>query len=158
MKFHRFDPGSEIFLFEVPWETDREYRMNPGVMTALLREQVPVLDYVQWEAQSIGPGSAVTVLPLNPQSTNQHFTHQASLLVLAADYTGGLALSSLIHGWPIIGVHPVSSSRSISLWLVKAEIKYLRPSIGDLTVSAEVEPDKRQRIQRRFADGKVVLE
>jgi methyltransferase (TIGR00027 family) len=158
MKFHRFDPGAEIFLFEVPWETDREYRMHPGVMTALLREQVPVLDYVQWEVKTIEPASAVTVLPLNPQSTNQHFTHQAALLLLAADYTGGLALSSLIHGWPIVGVHPVSSSRSISLWLVKAEIKYLRPSIGDLTVSAEVEPDKRERIQRRFADGKVVLE
>jgi O-methyltransferase involved in polyketide biosynthesis/acyl-coenzyme A thioesterase PaaI-like protein len=158
MSSHRFDGRHQEPLFEVPWELDREYRMNPSVMTSLLREQVPVLDFVNWEVRIIEPAFAETVLPLNPEATNQHFTHQASLLVLAADYTGGLAVSSLIHGWPIAGVHPVRSSKSIALWLIKVEIKYLRPSVGDLIVSARVEPEKRARIQRRFLEGKPVLE
>ena len=145
-------------LFEVPWHEDRQSRMNPAVMTLLLREQVPVLETVDWRVAEIEPGRAETVLPLNPPSTNQHFTHQAALFVLAADYTGGLAVSSLIHGWPIVGVHPVTSARSISLWLAKAEIKYLRPSVGDLVVRAAIPEARHDRIRRRFADGRSVVE
>jgi methyltransferase (TIGR00027 family) len=158
MKYRRFDSQEEGLLFEVPWETDRQYRMDPGVMTAFLREQVPVLDHVGWNILDIEPGGAETVLPLNAQSTNQHFTHQAALFLLSADYTGGLAVSSLIMGWPIVGVHPVTSSKSISLWLVKGEIKYLRPSVGDLRAKACIEPERHRRIRRRFLDGKAVLE
>ena len=145
-------------LLDASWEADKRFRMNPQVTTSLLREQVPVLDFVQWEVTRIGPGTAESILPLNGQATNQHFTHQAALFLLAADYTGGLAVSSLIHGWPIVGVHPVCSSQSISLWLVKGEIKYMRPSVADLTVSAEATPRQHARIRRRFLDGKAVIE
>lgn len=145
-------------LFEVPWEQDRQFRMNPAVVTALLREQVPVLDFVQWSLTSIAPGVAVSVLPLNPQSTNQHFTHQAALCVLAADYTGGTAIASLLPGWPVVGVHPVTSSQSVSLWLLRVEIKYLRPSVGDLTVTARIEEGLLDRIRKRFLKGQTVIE
>lgn len=157
MKCQQVD-GQEVLLFEITWEKDQEFRTNPAVLTALLREQVPVLDFVDWQVMTVEPGRTESLLPLNPQSTNQHFTHQAATLLLAADYTGGIALGSLIFGWPVVGVHPVSSSKSISLWLIKGDIKYLRPSVGDLTVYAEVEPEKHGRIRRRFLDGKPVLE
>lgn len=158
MQYNRIAVERAARSLDGSWEDDKQFRMDPQVMTSLLREQVPVLDFVQWKVTRIGPGEAESILPLNAQGTNQHFTHQAALFLLAADYTGGLAVSSLIHGWPIVGVHPVRSSKSISLWLVKGEIKYMQPSVADLTVSAEAAPRQHARIRRRFLDGKAVIE
>ena len=158
MTFERFDAGHQGLVFEVPWEEDCRYRTNPEVLTSLLREQVPVLDFVKWQVTRVEPGLAESMLPLNPQSTNQHFTHQAALFLLSADYTGGIAVGSLLTGWPVVGVHPVSSPKSMSLWLLKGEIKYLRPSVADLTIFAEVEHEHGPRIQRRFLEGKPVIE
>ena len=160
MKRLRLDGSEELSapLFEICWEQDKEFRMDPGTVTSLLREQVPVLDFVQWTVTSIEPGSTESVLPLNPQSTNQHFTHQAALFVLAGDYTGGTALASLLTGWPVIGVHPVTSPQSVSMWLLRAEIKYMRPSVADLRVTARIDPELRDRIQKRFVAGQTVIE
>jgi methyltransferase (TIGR00027 family) len=146
-------------LAETSWEEARKYRYDCGVMTSLLREQVPVLDYVKWNITRIEKGQADTVLPLISPSTNQHCTHQAALLFLAADYTGGLAVASLIPGWPIAGVHPVAPMETaMVLWLVKGEIKFLRPSVGRLTISAQIEPERHDRVKKRFSQGKTVLE
>ena len=154
----RIDLEHPKLLFEVPWEQDCQFRTNPAVLTSLLQEQVPVLSFVEWEVTNVEPGRAESLLPLNAQSTNQHFTHQAALLLLAADYTGGVALGSLMTGWPVVGVHPITSSQSISLWLLKGEIKYMRPSVGDLTISAEVDHGRRDRIGKRFLRGRPVIE
>ncbi len=160
MKILRQDTSEGNFtpLFEITWEEDRRFRMDPATVTALLREQVPVLDFVKWSVTSIEPGGTESVLPLNPQSTNQHFTHQAALFVLAGDYTGGTALASLLVGWPVVGVHPVKCPKSVSMWLLRAEIKYMRPSVGDLTVSARVDATLHHRIQKRFLAGQAVIE
>ena len=152
----RCDPATPA---ETSWEEARKYRFDCGVMTSLLREQVPVLDFVKWNITRIEQGLADTVLPLISPSTNQHCTHQAALLFLAADYTGGLAVSSLLPGWPIAGVHPVAPMEAaMVLWLVKGEIKFLRPSVGCLTISAQVDPQRHDRVKKRFAQGKTVLE
>jgi methyltransferase (TIGR00027 family) len=158
MAYERFDAGHPVFTLEVPWEEDRKSRTNPETLTSLLREQVPVLEFVQWKVTRVEPGLAESVLPLNPPSTNQHFTHQAALFLLAADYTGGIAVGSLLTGWPVVGVHPVCSDQSMSLWLLKGEVKYLRPSVADLTALAIVEPARHARIRRRFLDGRPVIE
>jgi|GEM_PF-375176 len=160
MKQLRIDTSIESAfpLFEISWEQDQTFRMNPATVTALLREQVPVLDFVKWTIQGIEPGYTKSVLPLNPQSTNQHFTHQAALFVLAGDYTGGTALASLLLGWPVIGVHPVCSPQSASMWLLRAETKYMRPSVGDLIVTARIDPLLHRRIQKRFMSGQAVIE
>jgi len=154
----RIDPGHTSPLFEVSWEQDAAYRTNPRILTDLLWEQVPVLKFAKCRITSIEPGAATLVLPLNPQSTNQQFTHQAALMALAADYAGGIAVLSLMPGWPVIGVHPVISSKSMALWTLKADVKYLRPSVADLVVTAEVEPTNHARAQRRFLAGKAVIE
>lgn len=132
--------------------------MSPEVVTTLLREQVPILNFVDWKVTSIEPGVVSSIMPLNAPSTNQHFTHQAAIFLLAADYTGGTALASLLQGWPVVGVHPVTSADSMSLWLLKTEVKYIRPSVGDLTVACTVDPARRRRIQQRFLAGKPVIE
>lgn len=145
-------------LFEVTWQEDLAMRTNPPMFTSFLREQVPVLDFVDWRITDVEPGVVQSVLPLNPPSTNQHFTHQAALVVLSADYTGGAALASLFWGWPVVGVHPVDSHNSVSMWLLKTEMKYVRPSTGDLTVRACIDESRRERIQKRFLSGKAVIE
>lgn len=148
----------ETKLFDISWEEDLALRTEPKMWTALAREQVPVLEFVDWQITEVHPGDVTTVLPLNPPSTNQHFTHQAALIVLTADYTGGASLASLLWGWPIVGVHPIGSSKSMSLWLLKAEMKYLKPSTKDLTIRAVVDEGRRQKIQKRFLAGKPVIE
>ena len=129
------------------------------MLTSLLRQQVPVLDFVKWSVTFVEQGTARTMLPLISPSTNQHCTHQAALFFLAADYTGGIALASLIPHWPVIGVHPVApTEKSMALWLVKGEIKFFRPSVGCLEVSARVEPELHDRVKKRYSQGKTVLE
>ena len=71
-------------LFQIPWEVDERRHTSPVVITSLLREQVPILDFVDWQLTSVQFGEATSRLPLNPESTNQHFTHQAVMLVISA--------------------------------------------------------------------------
>ncbi|MCO6043888.1 YiiD C-terminal domain-containing protein [Aeoliella sp. ICT_H6.2] len=145
-------------LFEISWEDDLALRMDPPMVTRYMRDQIPVLEFVDWRVVSVKPGEVETVLPLNPPSTNQHFTHQAALILLSADYSGGTALATLFWGWPVIGVHPVDSPRSVSMWLIKAEMKYIRPSTADLRVRVSIDAERREKIQRRFLAGKPVIE
>lgn len=143
---------------DLTWDEDLIKRMNPHLMTRLLREQVPSLEFVDWRVTRVECGMAESVLPVNFPSTNQHFTHQAALWVLAADYTGGTAIISVLRGWPAIGVHPVCSDRSISIWLIGVQIKYLSPSIGDLTIRCSIDEPIQKRIRRRFLNGSTVFE
>jgi len=143
----------------VLWEREKKFRYNCDALTSLLCNQVPVLEFVRWKVVAIDPGMAHTVLPLASPSTNQHCTHQAAVLFLAADYTGGIALASLLPGRPVVGVHPVTPmEKSIALWLIKGEIRYARPSVGRLEIVAEVDPRRHPRIRKRFSRGKPVLE
>jgi len=155
----RLDIPDTAPLLELQWNEEKKFRYNCEVLTSLLRGQVPVLDFVEWEVTSIEQGQACTTLPLISPSTNQHCTHQAALFFLAADYTGGIALASLIPGQPVVGVHPVAATeKSIALWLVKGEIKYFRPSVGRLEIVAKVESRRHGRVRKRFAQGNPVLE
>ena len=98
--------GSENCL-NVAWEEDYRKRMNPGLVTQLLHDSVPVLKTVDWRVEEVSDGGCHTVLPPRFSSINQHGTHQAALISLSADYTGGIALATLIRGVPVIGVHQV---------------------------------------------------
>jgi methyltransferase (TIGR00027 family) len=141
------------------WEESKRLRYNCELATSLLREQVPVLEFVDWRVSLIEPGRVHSVLPLNAASTNEHCTHQAALLFLAADYTGGIALASLIPHWPVIGIHPVAPGEEpIAMWLVKGDVKFYRPSVGRLEVTARVDPGRHDRVRSRHALGKTILE
>ncbi len=144
---------------DVRWKEAKKVRYNCEILTSLLREQVPVLDYVEFRVSFIERAQARTVLPLISSSTNQHCTHQGALLFLAGEYTGGIALASLVPCCPVIGVHPVAPlEKSMALWLFKGEIKFFRPSVGCLEISAEVEPERHDRVRKRYMQGKTVLE
>jgi hypothetical protein len=55
---------------EVRWQEAKRVRYDRDILTALLREQVPVLDFVQWSVMDIEQGSVRTLLPLISPSTN----------------------------------------------------------------------------------------
>jgi methyltransferase (TIGR00027 family) len=143
---------------EIRWESDYRFRMNPELLSRLLREAVPSLAWVDWRVTEIEEGRAVTVLPLNANSTNQHGTHQAALLALAADYTGGAALTSLIRGVPFVGVHPQVDTEGAAMWLANFDVKYQQPSTSDVVLTAEIPQAKWDRIRRRYRAGQMVLE
>ena len=90
----------------ISWAQDYNTRVNPTLMTRLLHEAIPVLQWTGWRVTEVEEGCCTTELPLNHATTNQHGTHQAALLSLSADYTGGLALATLLRGVPFAGVHP----------------------------------------------------
>jgi methyltransferase (TIGR00027 family) len=135
------------------WEEHYREFVNPALLTALLREAVPVLENVGWSVVDTGEGYARTILPLNRESTNQHGTHQAALIALAADYTGGIALGTLLNGVPVLGVHPQTNEDGAALWLVGIRITYRRPSVGDLIASATIPGDELARIRQKYAGG-----
>jgi hypothetical protein len=153
------DLDAPRLLSRPEWEKWKKLRYECEGITRLLREQVPVLEFVQWEVTKFEPGLVHTMMPLIPTATNQHCTHQAALFYLVADYTGGLCLGSLVPDYPVAGVHPGNSSESfMALWTVRGEIKYCSPSMGCLEAVARIDPDRQEKVRRRFVQGKPVLE
>lgn len=133
---------------------DFEERLNPKLMTELLAEGVPVIKDIAFQYVKVAKGYCQSLLPLNQKSSNQHGTHQAMLIGMAGDYTGGLALASLIQEEPILGIHEVKPDKGMSLWLVGAEMKYRMPSTEDLLIEATVPIENMVSYNRRYHEGK----
>jgi len=68
------ESSNSVSIFEITWGEDKKFRMSPIDVTSPPREQVPILDFVDWQLTSVQFGEATSRLPLNPESTNQHFT------------------------------------------------------------------------------------
>ena len=142
---------------EISWEKDYADRINPELMNTLLYRAVPVLAWTGWKITRVGPGFCESVLPLAIETTNQHGTHQAALISLSADYTGGMALTTLLTGIPLTGLHRGRPDESASLWLVGMDVKYENPSTSHLRGVSRVDPKTVRRIQSRYFSGRVVL-
>ena len=147
---NRFETG-------VTWEEDLRDRVNAELMTRLLWKSVPALETTQWHITRVEPGFTETVLPLNTETTNQHGTHQAALISLSADYTGGMALTTLLRGVPLSGIHRCGPEESASLWLAGMDVKYIKPSTGHLTGRCRVPEETAKKIISRYFAGKRVL-
>ena len=141
------------------WRFDYENRVNPTLMTRLTRKAVPVLEWTDWQIREVEFGFTETLLPLNEKTTNQHGTHQAALMALSADYTGGMALTSVLTDTPIIGIHPTQSNFQVpaSLWLVALDMRFVQPSTGHLKGYCRIPTDKVKKIRDRYAQGKRTL-
>jgi methyltransferase (TIGR00027 family) len=141
----------------VDWESDYETRINPALMNELLWKAVPALKASNWNIVAVGPGYCESMLPLNQATTNQHGTHQAALISLSADYTGGMALTTLLRGVPLAGIHRCQAVESASLWLAAMNVRYINPSTGHLIGRCRVPEKETQTIVNRYAQGKRVL-
>jgi methyltransferase (TIGR00027 family) len=140
------------------WASDKAQRGTPDKLTLQFHSAVPILKHLDWRVTDTRRGYAQTVLPLNVESSNQHITHQAAVILIAADYTGGIALGTLLNQTPLVGIHPQSSEYGAYLWGGKADIKWIKPSCDDLVCTAEISPDRHEMIARRFFRGARVLE
>lgn len=120
------------------WEADRKARFDIATVTSFFHRAVPSLGYLNWTIEEIDRGRAVTRLPLSVESSNQYITQQAALMLLAADYTGGIALSTLFKETPIIGFNPQLTDYGAYLWGAAATIKWLRPSTDDLILKSSI--------------------
>jgi methyltransferase (TIGR00027 family) len=151
---------STSFLLESieAWEEDEGRRFNLEKLNASFRESVPVLDFLDWKIISVKRGVVETVLPLNPNSSNQYITHQAALMLLSADYTGGLALASLFHLAPIVGFWESINGYGIYMWGAESKIKWRYPSCTNLICKASI-PQKYwdMLINRMIASKKIVF-
>jgi methyltransferase (TIGR00027 family) len=78
--------------------------------------------------------------------------------LIAADYTGGVALGTLLNQVPLVGIHPQPTEYGAYLWGGKADIKWIRPSCTDLVCTARISEDKFEPIIKRFLRGAKVLE
>lgn len=139
------------------WEQDRKERFNLTSLTESFHESVPALDFIDWQITAVERGYAETMLPLIPNSSNQYIAHQGPLMLLAAEYTGGLALTSLFHLVPIIGFWPSIDNNAGYMWGAKASIKWLTPSCHNLTCKARIEKDKWEGLAKRFANSNKVV-
>lgn len=139
------------------WEHDRRERFNLEALTESFHESVPALDFIDWKITSVERGYAETSLPLIPNSSNQYIAHQGPLMLLAAEYTGGLALTSLFHLVPIIGFWPSVDDNAGYMWGAKASIKWLAPSCHDLTCKATIEKEKWEGLAKRFVNSNRVV-
>ena len=139
------------------WEQDRQARFNLTSLTNSFHESVPVLDFLDWKITTVERGYAETVLPLTPNASNQYITHQAALMLLAADYTGGIALASLFHMIPIIGFHTSVDDNAAYMWGAKASIHWFAPSCHNLTCRASIDRSKREMLAKRYLKSKKVI-
>ncbi len=139
------------------WELDRRERFDLDALTKSFHESVPVLDFIDWKITAVKRGYTETVLPLNPSASNQYITHQAALMLLAADYTGGIALASLFHMIPIIGFVPSTDDNAAYMWGAKATIQWFAPSCHNLTCKAYVDQNRWEMLAKRYAASKRVI-
>lgn len=140
------------------WEQDENQRFNLKKLNKSFRESVPVLEFIDWKITSVERGKVETVLPLNANSSNQYITHQAALILLSADYTGGLAVASLFHKAPIIGFWESINGYGVYMWGAQAKIKWHYPSTNDLTCKASIpEKDWAMLANRMFSSKKIVF-
>ncbi len=141
----------------VDWESDYQTRINPALMNELLWKAVPALKASDWKIIDVQPGYCESMLPLNQATTNQHGTHQAALISLSADYTGGMALTTLLRGVPLAGIHRCQAFESASLWLASMNVRYINPSTGHLIGRCRIPEKETQTIVNRYSQGKRVL-
>ncbi len=146
---------SKVFGPET-WEADRLARFRIPPLVRSFHSSVPSLAFLHWTIEDIQRGQAVTRLPLNVESSNQYITQQAALMLLAADYTGGIALSTLFRNAPVIGFHPQKDLFGAYLWGAGASIKWLRPSTDDLILKATIPERDWDNIAHIFERGEDV--
>lgn len=132
---------------------------HSDLMTTSLREAVPAIQAMDFRYLLSEAGYVKSIIPLNEFSSNQHGTHQGLLLAMGGDYTGGLALATILEDEPILGVHEIKPENAMSLWLLGSNMEYLSPSTEDVYLEAYIDPSLHAELkQRYFTGGTIVLD
>jgi len=151
--------NDDILFSEEAWEEDKRVRFNLTELNRSFHEAVPILEATNWHITHVERGYAEIVMPLNVPSTNQFVAHQAAVMLVAADYAGGVALASLFHGVSILGFHKIRKDEGCAyLWGARSSSQWILPSIDDLICRATVDKKVWNRAFSRYKSGKRVLE
>ncbi len=151
-----FSPKFLLYSIDA-WEHDQEQRFDLAALTDSFRQSVPLLDFLDWKITAIERGYAQTLLPLNPNASNQYIAHQGASMLLAAEYTGGLALASLLHLVPIIGFWPSVDDGAGYLWGAKAVIRWHAPSCHNLICKARIDKPRWESLAKRFTNSRKLV-
>jgi hypothetical protein len=87
-----FQEKLDILYSNADWQTDKKERFEIKELTHNFHQTIPILRYLNWDIKKIDRGFCESYLPLTAEGSNQHITQQAALMLLAADYTGGMIL------------------------------------------------------------------
>jgi len=147
--------STKFLLYSIDaWEHDRDRRLDLAALTTdSFHQSVPLLDFLDWKITAIERGYAQTLLPLTPNASNQYIAHQGASMLLAAEYTGGLALASLLHLVPIIGFWPAVDDNAGYMWGAKASIRWHAPSCHNLTCQARIDKPRWEGLAKRLTDS-----
>jgi acyl-coenzyme A thioesterase PaaI-like protein len=131
---------------------------KPDFLTSCFRKSVPVLDFVDWHIVELKEGYCKSRMPFVKSAKNQNASHQAALFLLAADYTGGIALCNHIK-LPSFGIHPEEYWEDFGLVFltVHSEVKYKKLSTKNLIAVANINEQEIQNITNYlFRKGRII--
>jgi len=130
----------------------------PEFVTACLRENVPLLNYVDWQIIEVKEGYCKTLIPYEKKSKNQNATHQAALYLLAADYTGGISISNHIK-LPAWGVYPNEFYDDFGLifFTLHSEVTFKKVSTKNMIAIASINQEEREIIKTNiYKKGRII--
>jgi len=131
---------------------------QPEFLTSCFIKNVPILNYVDWQIIEIKEGFCKSIIPYEKHSKNQNSTHQAALYLLAADYTGGIAVGNHIK-LPSFGIHPIElyDDFGIIFFTIHSEVKYKKISTNNMIATCHINEEERAIIQNSFyKKGRVI--
>ena len=135
----------------------KDHIYHAALATKKLREAVPSVNAIDFSFLTSEKGYVKSIIPLNEFSSNQHGTHQALLLSMGGDYTGGLALATLLDDEPILGVYEISNEKAMSLWLLGSNMEFLNPSTEDVYLEAKIDPALSDELKQKYHSGGTII-
>jgi len=142
-------------LAPIPTQEDIDlHRRNccAKVVTARLRELVPLLDVVDCVAMDISLEKTVLSLPLLASAMNQNGTHQAAVFYLIADYTLGVGMFGVLPGCYVTGIHDRCAALPVQYWLKKGQVQHLAPGTGPMRSEVRISSDDAQKLRRQLME------
>lgn len=142
----------------ISWDEHYQNFCNPELTTALLKNSVPLLNFVNWRVEEVREGYCHSFISTIDKTPNKCTSLQSSTLFLAADYTGGIALYTLLRGIPSFGITPVETGNGVCLWLIRSEFEFNEPATTHLKIFSHVPKNSFCKIKDRFFRKKPVIE
>ncbi len=138
--------------------TDTESWWDPQRTMQLMYRAIPLLQYVRFQLRQVTTEQVVALLPLCTESTNHNGSHFGMAIGMAADAAAALLMAAAAGPVRVIGIHPQHDNRGATVVLVHSSMDYLRPSVEDLVVTASITAEASERIARRYAAEKRIVE
>lgn len=124
---------------------------DPSRVTEKLRELVPLLRFVGFQAEQITPEKTILSVPLLETSMNLNGTHQATIFYLIADYTLGIGMFATLPGCYVVGIHDLCNALPVQFWLKSGRVEHLRAGTGTLRSELSIEPARVIEMRKQLA-------